>query len=559
MATLSEQVADRLTGGQLTRLQEQSQQQGNMLAILEESLSRLEQTLYDESWRRLSMDASQEFTRQGLKQIVELARIMKLKNPVIQRGVGIQRLYVWAQGVTVAAADEQINRVVQAFMDDERNRAELTSHQARGEAEESLQTDGNLFICFHTDAATGQTRITLIDPQTIDEIICNPENRREVFFYKRSWSQTKLDGTTETKTAYYPDWQYLPKTKAGIPAGWNVVWDKPVYHVAVNRLGRWGVSEVYAALDWALAYKSFLENLASVWQALARWAMKLTVSGGKSGIAAAKAKLNTTLTAGSGEGNPPPLTGSTFIATEGTNLEPFRTSGATMNAEDGRRLFLMAAAVIGFPETFYGDASVGTMATAKSLDRPTELKITDRQALWSDILLSILRYVVLRAVAAPAGVLRGLGTVTRESDGDQYRLRVTWRENIKPNIAVTFPPIIESDTPAQIGALVDATTLKGQAPAGTINLRTFTTQAATMLGIPNVDELIASLEPFADEGERPEPDAAAPTPPAPPDDAPDDEADAVQERQAVMVSVNRLLTELREAMSANGTSHEPVH
>ncbi len=556
MATIAETVADRLTGGRLTRLQEQGQQQGNLLAILQENLSRLEMALQSDEWRRLSMDATQEFSRPGLHNIVELARIMKIKNPIIQRGVGIQRLYVWAQGVSIAAADEQINEVVQTFLDDERNRAELTGHQARGEAEESLQTDGNLFICFHTDALTGRTRITLIDPQTIDEIVCNPENRREVFFYKRTWAQTKLDGTQETKTAYYPDWQYLPKTKAGVPQGWNVIWDKPVYHVAVNRLGRWGVSEMYAALDWALAYKSFLENLATVWQALARWAMKLTVSGGKSGIAAAKAKLNTTLTGGSGENNPPPLTGSTFIATEGTNLEPFRTSGATMNAEDGRRLFLMAAAVIGFPETFYGDASVGTMATAKALDRPTELKITDRQALWSDILLSILRYVVLRAVVAPNGPLRGLGTVVRESDGDQYRLRVDWQEGIKSEIAVTFPPIVESDIPAQIGALVDATTLKGQAPAGTINLRTFTRQAATMLGIQNVDELIAALEPFADEVEQPEPEPQgvfAQTPDAAAAD------DLVAERQAFRQAVNQLFTELRESMSQNGASHEPVH
>lgn len=555
MATLTEQVADRLTGGQLTRLQEQSQQQGNMLAIMQESLTRLEQTLYDDHWRRLAFDAEQEFTRPGLRQIVELARIMKLKNPIIQRGVGIQRLYVWAQGMTVAAADERINEVVQAFMDDERNRAELTGHQARGEAEESLHTDGNLFICFHTNAQTGQTRITLIEPNTIEEIVCNPENRREPWFYKRSWTQTKLDGTQETKTAYYPDWQYQPKAKTA-PQGWTVLWDKPVYHVAVNRQGRWGVSEVYAALDWALAYKSFLENLASVWQALARWAMKLTVAGGKGGIAAAKSKLSTTLTTGSGEGNPPSVTGSTFIAGTGTDLQPFRTAGATMNAEDGRRLFLMAAAVIGYPETFYGDASVGTMATAKALDRPTELKITDRQALWSDIFLGILRYVVLWAVAAPQGPLKGLGTVVREPDGKQYRLRLIWNKGVNGGISATFPPIVETDVPFQIGALVDATTLKGQAPAGTINLRTFTQQAATMLGIPNVDELIASLEPFADEVEQPEP---APTTDTPDPDAAAMDDDMMAERQAVMKSVQTLLTDLREAIPQNGKEHEPVH
>lgn len=549
MATITEQLADRLTGGELGRLREVTQRQGNDLMLMQESLTRLEQTLYDESWRRLSMEADQEFSRPGLNEIIKLSRLMKLKNPVIGRGVSVQRLYVWAQGVSITARNEQINEVVQSFLDDERNRAELTSHQARGEKEEALQTDGNLFFCFFVNQQTGRVRVRTIPPEEVAEIICNPEDRREPWFYKRSWSQAKLDGTQETKTAYYPDWRYLPKSRTS-PQGWNVMWDKPVYHVAVNRMGRWGIPEVYAALDWALAYKSFLENLASVWQALARWAMKLTVKGAKSGIAAAKAKLSTTLTGNSGETNPPPLAGSTFIAGEGTDLQPFKTSGATMNADDGRRLFLMAAAVMGYPETFYGDASVGSLATSKSLDRPTELKVTDRQMLHTDILRDILNYAVLWAVAAPQGALRSLGRVVKEADGDQWVLRAVWNENVESDIDITFPPIVETDVPSQIGALVDATTLKGQAPAGTINLRTFTQRAATMLGIQNVDQLIASLKPFPDEAEQPDPVfAQTPTPDAA---ATADADDMMQERQAVMVSVQQLLTDLREAMSVNG-------
>ena len=490
-------------------LQETIQQQGLQIELLQESIRELEVSLMNTDWRLLTIQAQQEFTRNGLQIIVELARIMFLKNPVIKRGVNIQRLYVWAQGMSVRAKNPEINQVVQAFMDDERNQAELTSHQARSEKEKTLQLEANLFFAFFVSGTNGRTRIRTIPFDEIQEIICNPEDGREPWYYKRMWSQQDLDGTMTTHTALYPDWRYLPTKKAPSMHGITIKWDVPVYHVAVNKYGRFGVSEVYSSLDWARAYKSFLENLASVWQALARWAAKLTVKGGSAGVASARTKLNTTVSTTQGETNPSPIAGSTFIQAEGRDLQPFRTAGATMSAEDGRRLFLMAIAEAGFPETFYGDASVGSLATAESLDRPTELKIKDRQTLWSDIHQAILRFVVLQAVKAPAGALRGLGQVVRESDGEQYMEYVQWQETTDPTtgepteidstIDIQFPAIIATDVQKQIGALKTATTLDGQAPAGTFDLKTFTRLAAIELGIPDVDALIDALFPEGEE------------------------------------------------------------
>lgn len=482
--------------------------QEQTIGLLQESVRELEVALFNSDWRMLTVQAQQEFTREGLRLITELARIMHLKNPVIKRGVDIQRLYVWAQGMSIRAKQPEINDVVQAFLDDERNQAELTSHQERGEKEKDLQLEANLFFCFFTNTQNGRVRVRTIPLDEIYEIICNPEDRKEPWFYKRVWVETGIDGNQAQKTALYPDWQYKPTNKPPSITGLPVNWDKPVYHVAVNKYGRFGVSEVYASLDWARAYKSFLENLASVWQALARWAAKLTVKGGAAGVAAAKTKLNTTLSTTQGETNPSPISGSTFIQAEGRDLQPFRTAGATMSAEDGRRLFLMAAAPLGFPETFYGDTSVGTLATAESLDRPTELKIKDRQTLWADIHRAIMRFVVLQAVKAPMGDLHGLGRVIKEIDGEQYTECVVFGEDVDPTIDIQFPSIVASDIQKQIGALKTATTLDGQAPAGTFDLKTFTRLAAIELGIPDVDALIDQLFP---EGEE----TAEPTEPTP--------------------------------------------
>lgn len=496
--TLAENLADRLTGGKLSALQETAVSQANQLFQLTESLQRLEQLLYSPEWRMMSMQAQQEFTRAGLRQITELARIMRLKNPIIKRGVKIQRLYVWAQGVNISARDPEINGVIQSFLDDERNRAELTSHQARGQLETDLQTDGNLFFRFHINEVNGRIRVSRIDPQEIDDIICNPEDKGEPWFYRRVWNQIDLDGSTKTHTVYYPDHRFKPVSMAGFTdrlaalggLGGRIEWATPVMHVAVNKLGRWGVCEFYDANDWALAYKTFLEQLASVWQALARWAAKLTTKGGKRGVAAAKSKLNTTLASGSDETNPPPVTGSTFIQSEGVDLQPFRTAGATMSADDGRRLFLMAAMSFGFPETFFADASVGTLATAKSLDRPTELQVMDRQALHRDYNLDILGLVLLWAVKAPQGPLRGLGRVVRERDGGEWREYVAWNEGIKPAVVMDFPAIIEHDVVATAGAIIDAVTLKGGSPAGAVPLETAVRRLLTELGFYEIDEVM---------------------------------------------------------------------
>ena len=130
----------------ISQLTETTQKQSGELMLLQESVARLESAL--QNWERLSYTSKDEFTREGIRIIVDQARLMRLKNPIIGRGVAIQKLYVWAGGVSVSAVDETINEVVQAFLKDERNRAELTNHQAYSDQEVKLQEAGNIFFRF---------------------------------------------------------------------------------------------------------------------------------------------------------------------------------------------------------------------------------------------------------------------------------------------------------------------------------------------------------------------------------------------------------------------------
>lgn len=481
---------------------------GERVATAEQLLERmaqLELALEDQEYRRLTWQAETEFSREGLRDICELARVMWLKNPLISRGVGVATNYVFGQGVNIHARAKAVDQVVQAFLDDPRNRAELTSQQAMIMKDEELTIEANLFFVFFVQPATGRVRVRTIPFDEVEEVICNPEDAKEPWFYRRTWSSQRVDLTTgtpviETLTAYYPDWRYRPKVKAKSIGGRPVRWESPVYHVKVNCLGtmRFGVSEVYAAIDWARAYKEFLEDWATIVRAYSRFAWQLTVKGGKAGVQAAKSKLATTVgTGGMGaaETNPAPVTGSMFIGQTDTKLEPLRTAGATTRAEDGRRLLLMVAAALGLPESFFGDVSVGSLATAKSLDRPTELRFITRQTLWGDIFKEILSFVVEWAVRAPKGPLQGMATF---DDGAVIVTLATDPQTGEPldaSIDVDFPPILEHDTAGRVSSIISAATLNGQALAGTMDLRTAARMLLTALGEDDVDALLDELFP----------------------------------------------------------------
>lgn len=462
------------------------------IETLQETIAALELAMEDSGWQRLG-DEGREFSADARKRIRALSRLMVLKNPIVKRGVAVQMFYVFAQGMTVKAVEPAIDQVLQSFLDDEKNQAELTSHLARMAKEKELQTDGDLFFIFFPDARTGQVRVRTIPPEEIADILANPDDAKDPRFYKRvRWRGSEM------QTAYYPDWRYTPRTRPAQIDGATVAWASPVYHVKVGAFSDWkfGCPETYAALDWARAYKEFLEDWATFTRALSRYAHKLMTRGGKDGVAAAKRKLNTTLGTTTGttpETNPPAVTGATWIGAEGNDIQPFRIGGANVSMEDGRRMLLMVAAAMGLPETFFSDVSVGTLATATSLDRPTELQMRARQTMWTDIHKAILNYVLLWSVKAPQGALRTLGRIERTRDGDELTERVVWSEAIDPTFAITFPPVVAADRAADVSAVVNLATVGGK-PLEALDLRSYLKLALTAIGAENVDAMIDQIE-----------------------------------------------------------------
>jgi len=461
--------------------------------LLEESLADLELSLEDASWRRLTADGTMEFSRHGLKQISALCRLMAVKNPLIKRGLNLRVVYVWGLGVQVAAratggddGTQDVNTVVQAFLDDPGNKAVLCSDQAHEEKERALGTDGNVFLaCFTTPA--GRVRVRTILFEEVEDVIADPQDRATPWFYKRQWQQTTTDlatGTpvTEARVDYYPALGYQPKLglRRTMIGGHPVHWDSPVLHVKVNTPwdgAKFGVPDAYAAIDWARAYKDFLEDWARLVKALSRFAWRATAPGSKT----AKTAARIAAAPGADSLTSRPLNaGATAVMGPGQTLEAIPKTGATIDSGSGRPLAMMVAAALDVPVTMLlsDPGQTGARATAETLDRPTALMAGMRRRVWAAAFTELLGYVVDQAVIGK----KLKGSVSWDEDGQRV---VELAGDTERTIEVTFPNLDELDIDKQMKAIAAADATGKMPPLVTLRLM------LDSLGVQDADEIIA--------------------------------------------------------------------
>jgi hypothetical protein len=422
------------------------------------------QLVMDPGWRVFAVLAEREFSADGMVMLRKVCRLSAIANPLIKRGLNLRAFYVWGQGCQIVArangknrdnADEQdVQAVLAEHIADPGNQRALYGQQAREENELALGTDGDVFISLYTKPQSGwvQTRTILADE--VADIISNPEDKAEPWFYHRVWALDgfNADGTPRHGQAemLYPDVDYRPKVKLARFAGKKIAWDTPVVHVAVNRPKGWlrGIPDAYSVINWSRAYKEFLEQWAGLMRSLAKFAWRLTAEGkqreqAKTAMAAA--------TAARTRGGEEPV-GSVAFTPPGASLEAIPKSGAVIDSMSGRPLAMMVAAGLNVPVTMLlaDPGQTGARATAETLDWPTELGMKSRRELWSAAQLRIARYVIAESVRASRGKLKG------KIDTD----RVTGREVVilagdtDDTIDVVWPPLDKQDPKAVIDAVV---------------------------------------------------------------------------------------------------------
>jgi len=492
----------------------------------QESAEDLELMLENIGWKDLLTQTGDfNFSRENIRRLVDLSRTMYLINPLIRRAVTVQELYVWGGGVKIEAEDELVEEVLDDFFKHRGNQRVIG--EAWPEREREQRITGNTFFTFHRNMLNGTARVRVMPVEQVQEIVCNPNDSKEPWFYIRVMPSPGLmqpnsglvDSPGASQTVWYPDIDYNPEVKMSVaPDGSRVEWSVQVLHVKTGGLSemRFGLPELYSSLGWATAYKGILENFATVLRAYARLAMKISGAGSKKNIAASKAKLNTTISSGSRETNPSANTAAMFISSGGMDITPIKTAGHTTGPDEARALRSMVASGSDTPEHFFGDSDIGNFATSTTLDRPTELKMVSRQQMWANIILHICEKLMEWSSVSPKGKMRTAGfrglLVPDPFDGS-LSVMITPPEDSSTKLDIKFPNIIERDVVDRVRSIVMAATLNGSSAEGIIPNRGYLFELLmTALGEKDAESLRKKFYPddvvqgFVDPGEAAEND-----------------------------------------------------
>ncbi len=474
--------------------------------LLQESFADLASRLSEPGWLRLSAQFEQEFTAEGLRQVRAICRLLAVKNPLIKRGLSLRQAYVWAKGVEITArangkidSEQDVQAVVEAFLSDGGNQRAFTGGAARERLERCLGTDGEFFPTLFTRPHTGQVQVRIVGADEVTDIICNPQDRSEPWYYRRVWVQQTLreDGATVDKQMeqFHPAVGYRPKSRPKTFGQIPVAWDAPMMHVKVGDLEGWqrGVPDAYAAVDWAHAYKEFLEDWAKLVKALSRFAWRMTAKG------STRAQARTKLAAApprnpDGSAND---VGAAVITPPDQVFEAIPKSGATIDSESGKPIAAMVAAALDVPLTMLlaDPGQTGARAVAETLDKPTELAMGQRRDLWADVLRRILDYAIAEAVRAPDGPLKGI--ITEDGYGREV---VKLNGDTDPTVDIEFPKL-DAKSSEVIASVVEAASTGVLPPEQVCRL------LLTALGVRNVDTLVEAMT--GDDGEFRWPDGPA--------------------------------------------------
>lgn len=459
---------------------------------LTEQLWDLELALEDRGWVRELNVANFEFSLFGIHRIIALCRLYRIKNPLIRRGIQVSAFYVFGRGFSISCEDETANDVLQACLNSPGNKKEF-GHCGMVAKEEAVWTDGNIFLVYFRDELTGELLFRTIDPIEIVQIVTDPDDVSKEWYFQRRWMAQEFNTHSGTVTprateAWYPASGYDPDDKPEFMGSANapVMWESPILHHKVGGMDKWhwGVPLAYPAIDYARAVKRLIDNWCSIQEAMARFAWQVETQGGIPAIAALKQNFATTLAIGDGgqpEQNPPPVTASTWISGPGNKLQMSKTSGMIDGPEVGRRVAHLIYMVFGLPETFFADASVGTVATATSLDRPTELKFLDAQERVREFLQQVCTIILEESERSPKGKL----SEAKRKTGKSYK---------DLEIKVTFPSILEHDITEQINSIVSAMTLNGFEVTG-IDQKLGIGLLLQELGVENWQEVLELMYP----------------------------------------------------------------
>ena len=454
-----------------------------------ESLARLELEIEDRGWEQLNQKSNEvDFSIKARKSLQKQAFIYWLKNPLIGRAVEIKTDFIFGDGISYKAKGEKVQEVLNLFWNDDDNKREITTLKSQQIKSRELQIYANLYFAFYTDPVSGQVKIRTIPDTEIEDVITDPDDYQKPLWYKRvrskkTYNFEKEKYETKKEVTYYADWRQGDNPEISPPINKiNENWE--LYHVKENHLThqKFGITELYRAMDWAGAYKNFLEDLLSVWKTLSKFPVKNKQKASKGQLASQAAKLKEALSTLTTTGEVGPKAGSVWTENQGSDFQPLNIQGATLRADDGRRILLMVCAATGLIEPFFGDPATANLATMSAMMGPMLKMFKSKQEFWKSVFADIFDYVIDRAIES--GIIEGVEE--KDAYGNVYYVLAGGEEK---TVEIDMPHLDEKDIPKMIESI---TKLDGSylVPADELSRIVM-----NLLDIDNVDRVLEKMYP----------------------------------------------------------------
>lgn len=288
------------------------------------------------------------------------------RNPIGKRIVKLVPQFVLGRGVAGSCKDEAKQREWDSFW--HRNRMRLRLKQQLRE----LLIYGEIFNRFYK-RPEGLV-IRNMDPITIWDIVTNPDDIEEVYYYHQQYvilNQSPIPGRTGS-----------PSTLVirQVPAA-------DVDHFAINRTSseKRGRSELYVILGWLQRFKEFVNDRVLVNKMRTMFALDVTVEGGKTEVDAAEAQFGT-----------PPGPAAALVHNKAVTIDfKSTTTNATDASTDAELLLKIIAIGAGVSEQFLGVSKQTSRASALISTEPDVKNFEDYQEIVEEMLIRMSERVFL--------------------------------------------------------------------------------------------------------------------------------------------------------------------
>lgn len=327
-------------------------------------------------------------------------------NPLAFAVIEITSSFVLGKGVTVAANQPEVQRVLLDFWNDPDNHMETRVYALCTE----LALYGEQFIRFFVNPYSGRVKIRQIDPSIIDEIETDPDDIETVLRFHR-----RPVGTSSTQPG--DPAPIRPADQQNFEGAWFLA-GQEMLQFTINKVSnaKRGKSDLATLLPWLRRYKDWLTDRVRInkYKGAFLWDVQLMGADRKT-IERKKAEYSY-----------PPEPGTVIIHNEAEHWSAVKPEiNANEAAEDGRALKLMIAVGCQLPEHYLSDGNNGNRAIAVEMGLPTLLKFQRRQHVMKYMLRAILDRVILEARKAgtlKAEIESGYEIIFPEIDVDDHQI-----------------------------------------------------------------------------------------------------------------------------------------